>query len=187
MKRKTKIAVAAFVVVLLALFLPYANSKIYNYCYPDTYLDTVRKTSSEFELDPYLVMALIKSESNFVVDATSKIGAKGLMQLTPSTAEWIAAKIGLDNYDDSLLVAPEYNIKIGCFYLSYLLDYYDGNENLALCAYNAGPGRVDEWLADENISHNGAVLNTIPYTETRNYIKRIEKSRQIYQKLYQEK
>ena len=151
--------------------------------YPLRYSEYINMYSDEYNLDKYLVMALIKTESNYIYDAHSSV-ASGLMQITSETAAWIAEKtdIVLDDINN-----PKTNINMGCYYLSYLLDYYNNNETLALCAYNAGMGNVNKWLKNEEYSKDGKTLDIIPFAETNQYIEKIEKNKKIYINLYQNK
>lgn len=132
-------------------------------------------------MDKYLVMAVIRAESGFDSDAHSGL-ARGLMQLTDDTAEWISRRIGAE-YSEENVAEPDTNIKLGCAYLAYLLGIYQNRET-ALAAYNAGPGKVGEWLKDERYSHDGEELYEIPYEETKLYVQRVVKFEKIYKKLY---
>ncbi|HIV02877.1 MAG TPA: lytic transglycosylase domain-containing protein [Candidatus Aphodoplasma excrementigallinarum] len=152
--------------------------------YPVAYEHTVLEHARKNELDPYLVLGLIKAESNFVCDAQSHKDAKGLMQLTDSTAEWVAGKMGMEGFTTDQLSDPEVNISLGCWYLRHLLNSYDGDQTLALCAYNAGSGNVDKWLSDSRYSSNGETLDAIPFPETENYVQNTEKYTKQYKKLY---
>ncbi len=151
--------------------------------YPLRYSEYINVYSNEYNLDKYLVMALIKTESNYIYDAHSGV-ASGLMQITSETATWIAEKTDIV-LDD--IFNPKTNINMGCYYLSYLLDYYDYDEKLALCAYNAGMGNVNKWLGNEEYSKDGKTLDQIPFAETKQYIEKIEKCKKIYINLYQNK
>lgn len=148
--------------------------------YPLRYGEYIITYSDKYDLDKYLVMALIKAESNYIYDAHSGV-ARGLMQITDETADWIATKLSFENFN---ILNPETNINMGCFYLSYLLDYYKGNEQLALAAYNAGMGNVNKWLLDKKYSQSGETLDNIPFEETKQYIDKIERNKKIYIKLY---
>ncbi len=164
------------VVLALSLIKPVMKA-----LYPLRYDEHIVTYSDKYNLDRYLVMALIKAESNYIYDAHSGV-ARGLMQITDETADWIATKLSLDNFD---ILDPETNINMGCFYLSYLLDYYKGNEQLALASYNAGMGNVNKWLSDKEYSQSGQTLDNIPFLETRQYIEKIENNKEIYIKLYE--
>ena len=137
--------------------------------YPLKYESYVEKYSKEFDVDKCLVYSIIKNESNFDPDAVSSVGAIGLMQLMPETFTW------LQNYrtdfmpdklmDSNKLYDPKVNIEYGVYLLRYLLEFYDGNTSLAVCAYNAGTGAVDNWLAEGTISSDNVLAENVPYPE----------------------
>ncbi|MEQ8155535.1 MAG: lytic transglycosylase domain-containing protein [Clostridiaceae bacterium] len=147
------------------------------------YKEYIIKYSKEYGLDPYLVMAVINTESKFKKDAVSTKGAVGLMQLTESTAEWIAESSGDEDFKTRDLYNPETNIKMGCWYLNNLSEEFDTTE-LVLAAYNAGRGNVAKWLSNSDISKDGQNLHNIPYGETDKYIKKVMVNREIYKLLY---
>ena len=173
-KRIYKLVSGLALVVLAAVFLIVGIRSGLNLSrnikYPVQYSEYISRYAKENELDPYVVIALIKQESNFVADARSKY-AGGLMQLTEATAHEYAAKLGLENYD---YMSPQTNIQIGCYVLKTLIDKY-GVLDTALAAYNAGPGNVDEWLENPGYSVDGKTLSYIPYGETRGYVTKINK------------
>ena len=173
MKKLFKIIVLAAVIVVLINYIP----KFIEYLFPFSYNTYVEDTAQKYGVDKNLVYAVIKAESNFDAKIESKRGAKGLMQLMSSTADWCAGEIGLDEYD---LTKPKDNIELGTFYLSYLLKYYNGNEKSAVSAYNAGHGNVDEWIADSSYSTDGENLDEIPFEETEKYVRKIMLYRKIY-------
>lgn len=139
-----------------------------NMKYPVEYSEYIIKYAKQNDLDPYLVIAVIKQESNFVADARSPY-AGGLMQLTEDTANDYAKKLGMTDFD---YMEPETNIRIGCYVLSSLIQKYRYTDT-ALAAYNAGMGNVDAWLSDSRYSSDGKTLDHIPYAETRHYVKKI--------------
>lgn len=141
-----------------------------------------RKEVVESGLDENLVYAVMKAESGFQEDARSGAGAVGLMQILPSTAEFVCEMNGME-FEPGRLIDGEYNVKIGCLYLSYLMERFSAVET-ALCAYNAGEGTVAGWLADFKYSEDGVTLKEIPYGETRAYVKKIMKFHKIYEFLY---
>jgi len=167
-----------FAVVLVALFFV-AKTVIYN-LFPLKYEDYIDKYSAEYGLDRYLVMGTIYAESGFNNEAHSNV-AHGLMQLTDETAWWIAEQMKEDVQD---IIDPKTNIKLGCYYLSYLIGKYN-NEETALAAYNAGHGNVTKWLGDGRYSKDGKTLCAIPYEETANYVKRVKQYKKVYKKLYE--
>ena len=172
-------------VVLIVVFLLFITGKsVLKLLFPIQHIEAVSEACQAFDLDPYLVLSLIKAESNFVSDAESGKGAVGLMQITASTGEWIAEKLTIDNYYFELLKEPQTNIYMGSWYLAYLLEKYNDDEMLALCSYNAGGGNVDKWLTDTDLSPDGKTLQYIPFKETKTYVKKINQFKQIYRYLY---
>lgn len=141
------------------------------------YEPTIKKYSAEYSLDVSLVKAVIKSESDYDANAVSSKGAVGLMQLTPSTYRYVLTLGGEDgktepaDYERDMFM-PENNVKAGCVYLRYLLNSFSTRTE-ALCAYNAGEGRVREWLLDSNFSDDGKTLKKIPYEETYAFVKKV--------------
>lgn len=170
------IAVLALLVVLAGLSTPFLLKTIY----PLKYENSIEEYSTKYNLDKYLVMGVISAESRFSEDAVSPKSAKGLMQLKDDTAYWCAEKYGIQGE----IYEAEVNIEIGCAYLRYLLDIFGQDTENALAAYNAGQGNVKKWLADQRYSTDGKNLDTIPYTETRDYVLRVERRARIYKKLY---
>ena len=149
------------------------------------YTEYVKKYANEYNVDEYLIYAIIKAESNFKEDVVSNSNAKGLMQLMDSTADEVASNIITDTtFESNMLFDAKTNIKIGTKYLSELLQKYDGNYYLAVAAYNAGIGTVDKWIQEGTIKKDGSDIENIPYKETNNYVRKIIRDYGIYQKLY---
>lgn len=182
-KRFTKI-LSAMLILLLLLIGIFNIKNIKQSIYPEKYALFVEKYSEEYGLDKYRVYSLIKAESNFKQEVVSDKGAVGLMQLMPETAEEIAGKIGLENFSVEKLYEPDTNIRIGCYYLSFLVERYSGDYVSALAAYNAGYGNVDDWLA--NWQADKVEPEEIPFGETKKYVEKIEDYYNNYQKLYVE-
>ncbi|MGP1534632.1 MAG: lytic transglycosylase domain-containing protein [Dialister pneumosintes] len=124
--------------------------------------------SEKYKLQPEFLQAVIAVESKYNERAVSHIGAIGVMQLVPETAKWISEESGIP-YGD--LKKPEINIPLGAWYLRYLLDKYDGNLELALAAYNAGRGNVDEWIETKQWPRDFNDIQQIPFPETREFVK----------------
>lgn len=141
-----------------------------------------RETVEGEDLPPSLVYAVMKAESNFHETAVSRVGAVGLMQLKPATAEFICRREGLP-FEPERLKEGKYNAMLGCKYLHYLMGRFSCEET-AIAAYNAGEGTVCTWLSDETCSEDGQTLYRIPYAETRGYVKKVRKFRKIYEFLY---
>lgn len=187
MKKKTKILIILFTIIFIIIML-FGVLKIQNYIlrkiYKLEYSEYVYKYAEENKIDPLLVFAIIKAESNFSRHIESSSGAIGLMQLMEATAIEMANEIGEEVIVKEALYNPEINIKIGTAYYSYLIKHYEGNEHLALAAYNAGMGNVDKWIVEGVIKKDGSDLENIPYKETNNYVRKIIRDYKIYQKLY---
>lgn len=160
------------------------NFIVKNYVFPFKHEKAIEKYSKEYDLDPYFVLAVIKAESKFRSDAKSNKNAVGLMQITENTAEWIAEQMELEDYSTDKLYEEEYNIKMGCWYLRNLQDEFD-NKDLVIAAYNAGRGKVKEWLNDDEYSKDGESLSYIPYSETKNYVDKVNTYYEIYKFLYE--
>lgn len=186
-KKKKLIVLIAIVIILLIAFL----AKIFNIetlilrkIYPKTYSEYVEKYAREFNVDPLLVFSMIKAESNFDKNAQSSSGAKGLMQLMEATAIEIANRIDEPLVEQENLLEPEKNIMIGTKYYAELLKNYDGNMLLALTAYNAGMGNVNEWIKNGTIKKDGSDIENIPYKETNMYVRKIINNYKMYEKIY---
>ena len=157
--------------------------------YPLKYKSYIIKYTAEYELDPYLISAIIKVESSYNPRAESKKSAKGLMQITPSTGKWVAEKLNITEFNDEMLYDPEQNIRIGCWYINNLIEEFgspkdENNLVLILAAYNGGRGNVNKWLSDKEHSKTGKYLDDIPFKETRDYIKKVKYNYKIYKWLY---
>lgn len=182
MKKKFKLVCFAAAVFVIISLVNISYNMIMHAVYPVRYYEYIDRYSRKYGLDEYLVMGVIKAESNYIHDAHSGV-ARGLMQLTEETAVWIAEKIEIEFETDDV-ENPETNIQMGCYYLKYLIEYYDNNTDVALAAYNAGPGNVSKWLADERYSEDGETLLQIPFEETENYVKKVKEYTKTYRKLY---
>ncbi|WP_411678103.1 lytic transglycosylase domain-containing protein [Caproicibacter sp.] len=179
---KSAVLLAALLIAA-ALVLRIGYNRFEKSVYPLRYSDYVEKYAGEYGLEPALVYAVIRSESNFKAEAESRSGALGLMQLMPDTFNWLQESQN-DHYTEQDLLQPEVNIRYGCRYLSMMVTKY-GVLRTALCAYNAGSGTVDGWLKNSEISPDGKNLTRIPYSETRNYADAVMNSYEKYKKLYQ--
>lgn len=146
--------------------------------------DIIRQQARDKGLDPYLIAAVIYEESRFR-PRPSSAGAQGLMQILPSTGRYIASKSGGSNFVEADLADPQINISYGSWYLRYLLRRYKGHEALALAAYNAGEGKVDEWVGHVRVhGREFAIARDIPFPETRHYVLNVLKSRDRYRSTY---
>lgn len=151
--------------------------------YPLKYSEYVEKYAKEYNIDKYMVYAIIKAESNFNENAKSSSDAIGLMQIMETTAIETARKMDLEVTEEDLF-KPDLNINIGLKYFTYLLNQYDNNYPLAIIAYNAGMGNVDVWIKDGTIKEDGTDIENVPFKETNNYVRKILRDYEIYKGLY---
>lgn len=151
--------------------------------YPLNFKEYIIEYGDKYHIPYELLAAVIRTESSFDENAVSPVGAVGLMQLMPSTAEELASRLGED-YTTVDITDPKTNIAYGSFYLRYLYRNLGENWDTACAAYNAGIGRVSGWLKDESYSDDGVTLKNIPIKETRNYVKRINQYKEKYKELY---
>ena len=160
-------------------------TKIQKIVYKKQYSEYVTKYANEYNMDENLIYAVIKAESNFKNDAKSSKDAMGLMQLMKDTAKEVSQKINLQIDDDKIeqkLLDVEININLGTKYLSDLIDRYQ-NIELAVTAYNAGIGTVNNWIEKGIIKSDGSDIENIPYKETNNYVRKILRDYKIYSNL----
>lgn len=190
MKRhKQKSAVPAAVIMLVIAVLLLGIAGVLGYSLyseksnPRNYSEYVERYAKENGISEFLVYAVIKTESGFRSDAVSSVGARGLMQITEDTFDWI--KFRLDDEDSVYydMYDAETNIRYGCWFLGFLCDEFSGIKEVA-AAYHAGRGKVNEWLGDKNYSSDGVHLDKIPSRDTAHYVSKITKAVDTYIRLY---
>ena len=184
--KNKKILVCGLIILILIVFLIVFKNKIQRIFYPKSYEEFVYMYSDEYGVDENLVFAVIKAESNFQEDAVSHKDALGLMQIMKETAEDVARKYNIEidfNNSEREILNVQNNIKIGTKYLAGLLEKYK-NIEVAVAAYNAGIGTVDNWIEKGIIKSDGSDIENIPYKETNNYVRKILRNYKIYQYLY---
>ncbi len=152
--------------------------------FPRPYWDALRSYSEANGLDPYLVASLIRQESEFNPSAISHANAYGLMQLLPRTGKGEAKKEGLTHYNTDSLLDPATNIELGTRYFRSMVDHFGGQVEYALAAYNAGADRVEDWRASGNYRDVEEFVESIPFTETREYVQAIMRNAEVYKKVY---
>lgn len=179
-KKKSKILIIFIILIVVALNAKFIGKKIY----PIKYGNYIEKYSQTYDIDPYLVAAIIKVESNYDKDARSNKNAIGLMQMTPATAKEVAEKMKIENFNTTMLYEPEINISMGCWYLNDLKEEFGDNVELILAAYNGGRGNVKKWLKNSEYSKDGENLHYVPFGETDKYIKKVKVNYNIYKRLY---
>ncbi len=160
-----------------------ATLEIWRLSYPRPYSDTVTSAAAEFGVDPLLIWAVMREESRFDPEALSYAGARGLMQVTPTTQTWIADQLRQTITPGDAFV-PQPSIRMGAWYLHYLSSYFKGDLDLALMAYNGGAGSVESWQKDPMVSDRDDLLRWVGFGETREYLERVSLSYQVYQELY---
>lgn len=185
MKNKN-IFIFLIIILIIFVFLGLFKNKLLKIIYPKTYKEIVSVYAKEYNVDENLIFAVIKAESNFNNDALSNKNAIGLMQIMEETAKDVTTKnlieIDTNNLRNELLEV-ENNINIGTKYLQILLERYN-NKEVALAAYNAGIGTVDNWIEKGIINKDGTNIENIPYKETNNYVRKILRDYKIYKELY---
>lgn len=152
--------------------------------YPLKYKKTIFIEAKKYDLDPYLIAAVIYVESRFDPKAHSRSGACGLMQVMPETGKWIAEKINLTDFQEDALYDPEINIKIGCWYLNNLKEQFPDNLLLVLAAYNGGHSNVNDWLEKEVWNGEWKKISQIPFPETRSYVRDVALTYKRYRQFY---
>lgn len=158
----------------------YIQKKIF---YPLFYTEEINKFAKENDLAPWFVAAIIRNESGFKTKAISSSGAIGLMQVMPETGEWIAKNLEIENFDINLLKEPKVNIAFGSWYLHDLWQEFN-DEKIVIASYNAGRGQVKNWLDEKK--WNGKDIDSIPFQETREYVKKVLHDKEKYKELYQD-
>ncbi len=162
---------------------PYAPAAFWQLSYPQPYSATVRAAAKEFGVDPLLVWSVMRAESRYDAEALSSVGARGLMQVMPPTQTYIAEQLKEDIPPGAAFI-PETNIRMGAWYLHYLLQYFKGDQELTIAAYNGGPGSVDTWLKDPLVSSREDLIRWIGFGQTREYLERVSLNYQMYRALY---
>src|SRR6476646_11748239 len=180
-RRRLRLGVAALALLglVVVIGLHPLTRAVQEITLPLRHEDIIRQQSQKKGLDPALVAAVIYQESKFS-DRTSVAGARGLMQITPDTARFIAKQSGGIRFVQADLATPQINIAYGTWYLRWLLDRYNGRTALALAAYNAGFGHVDDWVRKAGGPDSFDPKTDIPFPETRNYVQQVLERRRDY-------
>lgn len=174
------ILLTLLIIIVLAGYL-----MLKNYFFPLKHFDIIQKEAAKYNIDPYLILSVIRVESGFNKHATSNKQAKGLMQIMDTTATEINEQLK-EELDTADIYDENVNIALGCKYLNSLIKKYDGNYYLAVCAYNAGMGNVDKWITQGIISEKLSDFENpnIPFPETKKYLKKVISSYEMYKILY---
>lgn len=161
------------------------DGRLLRIVFPLGFREVLESEAERRDIDPMLLAALIRQESSWNPEARSWVGATGLGQIMPATGKWLAPSVGMSDWDPRYLTVPEVNLRMAAKYLDDLLNRYDGAQDLALAAYNAGPGRADRWRRELGYSRNPeAFRERIPFDETRHYVKVVLRNAAVYEALY---
>ncbi len=166
-----------------ALDIPDLPRKYWEALFPKAYWNDLKRAAAANGLDPYLVASLIRQESEFNPNAVSRANAVGLMQLLPKTGKLVAKEVKLKRYTASQLYTPAVNLQLGTRYFRGMIDKF-GSFEYALAAYNAGSDRVEEWLGQGKYRDPQEFVESIPFTETREYVQAILRNASLYKQLY---
>lgn len=177
------LVVVAGVAILVVLAMPLFRKTINEFTLPLTHADIIRQQASDKHLPPELIAAVIYAETKFD-PRTSSAGALGLMQIEPATAQFLARRSGGITFTTGDLSKPAVNIAYGSYYLRYLLDHYNGNEMLAVAAYNGGITNVDRWRAQAGGDAHAFTIRDIPFPETRAYVEKVLQAQKDYRRTY---
>ena len=177
-------AMKALVPDYLGLPFPAAPRSFWEFLFPMPYGNELRSDAAARGLDPYLVAGLIRQESEFNPGAVSRANALGLTQVRPGTGRQYARKAGLRRFSPQALLQPSVNLKIGTLYFRSMLDQHGGRVEETLASYNAGPNRAAEWLNWNHYREPAEFVESIPYTETRDYVQAVLRNADIYRRLY---
>ena len=152
--------------------------------FPKPFWEELKRDAAQNHLDPYLVASLIRQESEFNPQAISPANAMGLMQLLPSVGKGLAKEMKIHHFNSDQLLTPNANLQLGTRYFRHMVDHYNGQVEYALAAYNAGEDRVDEWRRNGNFKTVEEFVESIPFTETREYVQAIMRNAVLYKLLY---
>lgn len=180
---KLKNKLIALIIIIIGIGLLFQMPSPQKLLYPYPYRPTVEKYAQEYGVDPYLVIAVIRAESNFMPQSESHKGALGLMQLMPITASDIAQKMKDESFTLEKLKDPEKNIQYGTWYLANLQKEFN-NTTLTVAAYNGGRGHVKEWITSQQLDPHNLRVEDIPFQETREYVQRVLHYYAKYKELY---
>lgn len=152
--------------------------------FPYPFSGIVHTASAHYDVDPLLLVAIMRTESRFDVQAVSPRGARGLMQIMPDTAEWAAEQIPLPGFHMEQIHDPRTNITIAAWYVDFLLELFQGRVLASVAAYNAGPGTVKRWLDEGTWTGSLGDIDQIPYPETRQYVQRVADAYRLYRRIH---
>ncbi len=182
--RKRRILITLLITAVLIVVLINSAAWIMKILFPVYHRELIFRYSEKYQVDPYLIAAIIRTESKFYHRAQSKKDARGLMQISPITGKWAAEVLGIEEYSPEKLFEPETNIMVGCWYVHILGQEFGGKLENIIAAYNGGSGNVSRWLKDKRYSKDGQNLDNIPFGETERYVEKVIYNYKIYSNLY---
>jgi soluble lytic murein transglycosylase len=161
-----------------------APERFWKLAFPLPYRFELERNSQARDLDPSVVAALIRQESEFDPRAISRANAYGLTQVLPSTGRQLSRRLGMTGFRADRLFDPNYNLKLGTYYLRTMLDEHEGRWDITLAAYNAGKTRTNLWQTWYDYREPAEFVETIPFSETRNYVQVVLRNADVYRRLY---
>ena len=168
----------------LSLPINAATLPLWKLAYPMPYKDPLLTYSFKHEIDPYLLAGLVRQESEFSASVISRSNAHGLAQIMPATGRDLARRLGIKGYTNNMLFQPAVSLQMGSYYLGSLINSLGGNLEQALASYNAGKGRVTQWLERGKYNDPAEFVESIPFNETRGYVQSVRRNAGIYKRLY---
>jgi tetratricopeptide (TPR) repeat protein len=160
------------------------NLPVMEMLYPLPHADLIADAAEAFSISPWLILGIMRAESLYQPTVVSSVGARGLMQIMPTTGARIAELTGYPNFEPAHLDKPEVSIAFGAWYLARLLNYYDHHLPLAIAGYNAGPEAIDRWIDEKKTMKLDEFLEDIPYEQTRGYVSKVLSNMEIYSRVY---
>jgi soluble lytic murein transglycosylase len=164
--------------------IPQIPRPVWEGLFPRPFWEELKRDAAANRLDPHLVASLIRQESEFNPAAISRANAMGLMQLLPSVGKGMAKEMKIKHFSPDELLVADTNLRLGTRYFKHIVDHYDGQVEYALAAYNAGEDRVNDWRKNGNFADVEEFVESIPFTETREYVQAIMRNAVIYKLLY---
>lgn len=184
-RMKRRMSRVLWIVIMLFMIVVITFPKWIAIFYPQPHREIVISAAQQYDVDPYLVFAIIRAESGYRTTAQSPVGARGLMQIMPETGAWIAKQQGITDFSASDLHDPQVNISFGCWYLASLNKEFSGRLPVVIAAYNAGSGKVRDWMLSGQWDGSAQNLTAVPYTETQQYVKNVLSNYQAYKAIYE--
>jgi len=182
--KKSRLRIFLWLAIALFILVTATFPRWITIFYPRPHQDLVYSMAAQYDVDPFLVFAIIRAESKYQTWAESPRGAKGLMQIMPETAAWIADQMKIKGFEVDDLHDPKVNIRMGCWYLNDIQEEFNGSLPLTAAAYNAGRGKVRQWQEAGQWDGSSDTLQDIPFPETREYVRTVLANYRAYHAIY---